>query len=161
MVLSPHIRGEEDDPNTPHFLSAFDIRTVHSSWRSGDTIVDPATGSPQLFDATWFRAAGSVPDDPLMHTALVVFASDFGITDGVQSRHKIEHRERGTRQASLDHVMWFHHQVRADDWLLYRRVSPAASGGRGLGIGEIFDATGFHRVTVAQEAMIRLPQFRD
>ena len=34
--------------------------------------------------------------------------------------------------ASLDHAMWFHRPLRADEWLLYDQVSPSASGGRGL-----------------------------
>lgn len=160
VVFTPHVRGEDDDPSTPHFLSAFDMRNVHSSRHSGEMFEDPTTGQPQIFDATWMRTAGALPEDPLIHTALIVFASDWGITDGVQSRHRYSGSNE-MRQASLDHVMWFHHQVRADDWLLFRRVSPAASGGRGMGYGEMFDANGVHQVTIAQEAMIRLPQFRD
>lgn len=159
LVFEPHAQADDEDGSTPHFLSAFDMRAVHSSRASGDTIVDAATGQPQLFDASWFRTAGALPDDPLTHTAMVVFASDYGIVDGALSLHRIERTSR-MRQASLDHVMWFHHPVRADDWLLFRRVSPAASGGRALGIGEIFDASGSHRITVAQEAMVRLPQYR-
>ena len=140
---------EVQDPQEPHFLAAFEMRAAASSRSS-------AAG-----DATWIRADGVLPDDPLTHTAVVVFASDFGIVDGVLSRHKLRHRSAGMRQASLDHVMWFHHQVRADEWMLYRRTSPAASGGRGLGIGEISDRSGTHLVTVAQEAMFRLPEFLD
>jgi len=160
VVFEPHAQADDEDGSTPHFLSAFEMRAVHSSRRSSDTIADEATGQPQLFDASWFRAAGALPQDPLIHTAMVVFASDYGIVDGALSLHRIERTAR-MRQASLDHVMWFHHPVRADEWMLYRRVSPAASGGRALGIGEILDAAGSHRITVAQEAMVRLPQYRD
>ena len=28
--------------------------------------------------------------------------------------------------ASLDHCMWFHHDLRADEWLLYDTESPIA-----------------------------------
>jgi acyl-CoA thioesterase-2 len=159
LVFEPHHPADDEDGSTPHFLSAFEMRMVSSSRRSRDAAVDEATGQPQLYDATWLRTAGTLPPDPLVHTAMVVFASDHGIVDGALSRHRLDRSEH-MRQASLDHVMWFHHPVRADDWLLYRRVSPAASGGRALGIGEIFDAAGAHRITVAQEAMVRLPQYR-
>jgi acyl-CoA thioesterase-2 len=32
--------------------------------------------------------------------------------------------------ASLDHCMWFHRDVQADEWLLYDIDSPIAHGGR-------------------------------
>ena len=44
--------------------------------------------------------------------------------------------------ASLDHAMWFHRPFRADEWLLYDQDTPSASGGRGLGRGNIFTADG-------------------
>jgi acyl-CoA thioesterase-2 len=169
MIFRAPGTDEEQDPGEPHFLAAFEMRVAQSSRRSSSasgtagSIRTPTDGPPdhEPEDATWIRAAGVLPDDPLTHTAVVVFASDFGIVDGVLSHHRRRHGQRGMRQASLDHVMWFHHQVQADEWMLYRRVSPAASGGRGLGIGEIFDQSGVHRVTVAQEAMFRLPEFLD
>ena len=49
--------------------------------------------------------------------------------------------------ASLDHAMWFHRPFRADGWLLYDQDTPSASGGRGLGRGNIFTADGHLAVT--------------
>lgn len=138
----------------PSFRDSFEMRVARSSRRR-----EP--GSTQVEDATWFRTAAPLPEDPLIHTAMVVFASDFGIVDPVMSHHDRRHGEEGARIASLDHVMWFHHQVRADQWLLFNRASPNASGARGLAIGQIFDEAGVHRITVAQEAMFRLPEFLD
>jgi acyl-CoA thioesterase-2 len=57
--------------------------------------------------------------------------------------------------ASLDHAVWFHRPVRADDWLLYETDSPAASSGRALCFGQIWAADGRHVATVAQEGLIR------
>jgi acyl-CoA thioesterase-2 len=59
--------------------------------------------------------------------------------------------------ASLDHAMWFHRPVKADEWLLYTQNSPSASGARGLGVGRIFSRDGVLVATVAQEGMIRVP----
>ncbi len=145
-------RGDADE-HEPSFRDSFEMRTARSSRRreAGDDVAD----------ATWFRAAGPLPADPLIHTAMVVFASDFGIMDPVMSHHDRGHGEEGARIASLDHVMWFHHQIRADEWMLFHRRSPNASGARGLAIGEIYDEAGRHCITVAQEAMFRLPEFMD
>jgi acyl-CoA thioesterase II len=57
--------------------------------------------------------------------------------------------------ASLDHSLWFHQDVRVDDWLLYMIDSPWAGGARGLGIGRIFDRAGRFVATVAQEGLMR------
>lgn len=60
--------------------------------------------------------------------------------------------------ASLDHAMWFHRPLRADEWLLYDQESPTAQGGRGLGKGRIFTAEGQLAVSVIQEGVIRVPR---
>ncbi|MCW2603138.1 MAG: acyl-CoA thioesterase [Pseudonocardiales bacterium] len=147
-------RRGDSDANEPSFRDSFEMRTSVSSRRR------PA-GSTEVADSTWFRTAAPLPADPLIHTAMVVFASDFGIMDPVMSHHSRGHGEEGARIASLDHVMWFHHQIRADEWMLFHRGSPNASGARGLAIGEIYNEAGQHCITVAQEAMFRLPEFMD
>ena len=57
--------------------------------------------------------------------------------------------------ASLDHAVWFHAPVRADEWFLYETDSPAATGGRALCFGQIWAADGTHVATVAQQGLIR------
>ena len=56
---------------------------------------------------------------------------------------------------SLDHVVWFHDDFRADDWLLYATDSPWAGGARGLNRGRIFTADGRLVAETAQEGLIR------
>ena len=57
--------------------------------------------------------------------------------------------------ASLDHTVWFHKPLRADEWLLYRQSSPVATGARGLALGEMFSRDGTLVASVAQEGLIR------
>jgi acyl-CoA thioesterase-2 len=64
----------------------------------------------------------------------------------------------GLKAASLDHAMWWHRPVRADEWVLYLQESPSASGARGLGMGRLFSADGTLVASVAQEGMIRVPR---
>jgi acyl-CoA thioesterase-2 len=57
--------------------------------------------------------------------------------------------------ASLDHAMWYHREVRMDEWLLYAMASPSAGKARGLAIGRVFTRDGKLVATVAQEGLIR------
>jgi acyl-CoA thioesterase-2 len=58
--------------------------------------------------------------------------------------------------ASIDHAMWFHRNVRADEWLLYSIDSPSASGARGFARANIFTRAGVLVASTAQEGLIRV-----
>jgi acyl-CoA thioesterase-2 len=58
--------------------------------------------------------------------------------------------------ASLDHAVWFHRPVRADEWLLYDIAAKSTAGARGLGIGTMHTADGTHVLSVGQEGLVRL-----
>jgi acyl-CoA thioesterase-2 len=103
----------------------------------------------------WFKAAEPLPDDPLLHTCVVTYASDMTLLDTSLLPHGKTFGDHGLQMASLDHAMWFHRPFRADEWLLYAQQTPSASGGRGLAQGNIFTADGELVVTVVQEGLIR------
>jgi acyl-CoA thioesterase-2 len=113
---------------------------------------------PVARQAVWMRADGTLPDDELLHRAVLGYASDYTLLESVLRRHGIAWVTRGLRVASLDHAMWWHRPVRADEWLLYVQSSPSASGARGLGSGRIFGRDGRLVASVAQEGMVRVPQ---
>jgi acyl-CoA thioesterase-2 len=108
--------------------------------------------------SVWMKAVGELPDDPLVHAAVLAYASDYTLLEPVLRRHGLMWTDRRLRPASLDHAMWFHRPVQADQWILYDEESPSASGGRGLGLGRMFSADGTLVATVAQEGMVRLKQ---
>lgn len=106
----------------------------------------------------WRRASGTMPDDPLLHAAVLTFASDLGTVSAIVRRHRPpngEPRRRWYDGASLDHTIWFHRRFRADDWMLFTSTSPSAASGRGLMLGEVYDPAGVHVASVAQEGMVR------
>jgi acyl-CoA thioesterase-2 len=103
----------------------------------------------------WFRADGDLPEDPLLHACVLAYASDMTLLDSVLLPHGISWDDKDFMGASLDHAMWFHRPFRADSWLLYDQCSPSAHGARGLGRGEIFDASGRLIVSVVQEGLVR------
>ncbi len=144
--------GEVDDPRAQHLARrAIELRHVQGNLFSGPG-QDPV--AEQL---VWLRAVGDLPDDPLVHEAVLAYASDYSLLEPILRRHGRAWTDRGLRAASLDHAMWFHRPARADQWVLYAQRSPSAQGGRGLGIGRMFGADGTLVASVAQEGMIRLP----
>ncbi|MGC1209271.1 MAG: acyl-CoA thioesterase II [Ornithinimicrobium sp.] len=104
----------------------------------------------------WFRVPRTLPDDPLLHAAVLAYASDFSLLEPILRRHGLVWGDPRLRPASLDHAMWFHRTPRADDWILYRQASPSAQNGRGLGHGLMFAQNGTLMASVAQEGMVRL-----
>jgi acyl-CoA thioesterase-2 len=105
----------------------------------------------------WMRADGEVPDDPLLHTCVLVYASDYTLTETVMRPHGVHWSDPGVMAASLDHAMWFHRDVKVDDWWLYVEDSPAAESARGLARGIIFDRSGRLCCSVVQEILLRAP----
>jgi acyl-coenzyme A thioesterase 1/2/4 len=101
----------------------------------------------------WFRAKGRLSDDQALHRCVVAFASDL-IFCGVGLN---PHRRKGVKSAalSLDHAMWFHRPLRADEWLLYVIVSPTAHETRGFVTGQMFNRKGELVVSLTQEALLR------
>jgi acyl-CoA thioesterase-2 len=122
----------------------------------GDPVRDMPSTPPRAPEhAMWFRADGKLPDDPMLHACIVAYASDLTLLDTIMLPHGLIWDDPDAQQVSLDHAMWFHRPLRADDWLLYTQRSPIAAGGRGLAVGTIFTRTGDLAVTVVQEGLLR------
>ncbi len=103
----------------------------------------------------WFRAADALPGDPLIHAAILAYASDMTLLDTALFAHGKSVFDPDLALASLDHAIWFHRPVKADDWLLYSQDSPTTSGGRGFTRGSIYSRNGILVASTAQEGVIR------
>jgi len=102
----------------------------------------------------WMRTRSALPDDPLLHAAVIAFLSDRGFLSTAFRPHGLMW---GTRLgASLDHALWWHHPARPDAWLLYVSESPASVGGRGLVLGALYDEAGLRVASTAQEGLIKI-----
>ncbi|WKK24665.1 acyl-CoA thioesterase II [Streptomyces olivoreticuli] len=149
--IREHLGGEL--PNALRHMErrlAFDIRYVD---RLRWTARDLADAEPR--SAVWMRALGPLGDDPLVHTCALTYASDMTLLDAVRIPVEPLWGPRGFDLASLDHAMWFHRPIRADEWFLYQQESPIATGARGLARGQIFDREGRLLVSVMQEGLFR------
>ncbi len=109
----------------------------------------------------WFRLAERIPDAPLLHQAVLAYASDYGFLPTALLPHGIAFRDPRLFIASLDHTVWFHRPFRADEWLLYVSDSPSAFGARGFVRGQVFAQDGTMVASMAQEGLIRLREPRD
>jgi acyl-CoA thioesterase-2 len=56
--------------------------------------------------------------------------------------------------ASLNHAIWWHRPFRADEWLHFDCVSPAAADGRGLTLARIHDRHGRMVASATQECLM-------
>ncbi|WP_237224042.1 acyl-CoA thioesterase [Rothia nasisuis] len=137
------------------FGRPFDVRHI-----SDPVYIAPAPEQVPT-NMVWFKTFDSLPDNPIIHQAALAYASDYTQLEPVLRQHSKTWLEPDMKVASLDHAMWFHRPARADEWLLLVQESPSAQDARGLSVGRIFTRDGVHVATVAQEAMIRLPEYRD
>jgi acyl-CoA thioesterase-2 len=103
----------------------------------------------------WFRADGELEDDPVLHQAVLTYASDYGLLESSFNTHGHSFLTDQLIIASLDHAVWFHKSFRADRWMLYVTESPRTSGGRGLNFGHIYSEDGVLVASVAQEGLMR------
>ena len=115
---------------------------------------------PSDHEQLWFRASGSIGDDPVVHAAIVTFASDLTLVDTILQRHGITPYDESFVGASLDHCVWFHRPLRADEWLFYDQTSPVAFGARGLARGLLYAEWGELVASVVQEGLVRLRSAR-
>ncbi len=104
----------------------------------------------------WIKAKDTLPDDPDLHQALMAYVSDYELLGTATLPHAISFIDGSVQMASLDHAMWFHHDFRVDEWLLFVFDSPSASGGRGLARSTVFTQAGKLVATTAQEGLIRV-----
>lgn len=117
----------------------------------------PSGDARKASNALWMKSYELLPDDQSLHRAALAFGSDYTLLESVLRRHGLPWITPGMSVASLDHAMWWHRDVRVDDWLLYVQESPSSSGARGLGQGRFFTQDGVLVATVAQEGMVRVP----
>lgn len=107
----------------------------------------------------WMRVDEELPDDPVLRTALLLFASDLTLSDAVTNQHPIVWEDliaaRGLFGASLDHAVWLHTPARLDRWLLHVQESTRAADGRGFATGRFYDEAGALVASVAQEIFIK------
>ena len=114
---------------------------------------NPKPGDPVKY--VWFRADGALADSPPLHKYVMAYASDFNLLTTSLMPHGKSVWHRDMQIASLDHALWFHGNLVADDWLLYALDSPWAGNARGFTRGSVYNRAGQLVASSAQEGLIR------
>jgi acyl-CoA thioesterase-2 len=104
--------------------------------------------------AFWIRLRAPLPEDPELHACALTFITDMGVLGAVRTTRG--RMDAPAMAASLDHAVWFHRPVQADQWLLYDISAKSTFSSRGLGIGTLHTADGMHVATVGQEGLVRV-----
>ncbi len=104
-----------------------------------------------LSDVAWMRARDALPDDPVLHCCALVYLTDAGSGFAV-----LGHDGLPAGGASIDHAVWFHQPIRADDWVLLDMEPIRASDARGTYAATARAADGRLGATVAQELVLRV-----
>lgn len=141
----------ESQPDVKRF--AFRFEAIESKQVERILMTDEGTHPP--FKNTWLRTRERLRDDPEVHLAVLAYMSDLDFMSTSMLPHGRNRMRASVRGASLDHSLWFHRPFRADEWLLFAKESPNASGARGFVRGQFFTRDGTLVATAAQECLIR------
>ena len=107
----------------------------------------------------WVRIVDPIEDDPRLHICGLAFTSDAIQFNAARSLHPLqvtrEQYQEKFMGASLDHAMWFHRPMHADEWHLYQFDCHGLTSARGMTVGNLFAPDGRHVATIAQEVLLR------
>jgi acyl-CoA thioesterase-2 len=101
-------------------------------------------------DALWVRSATPLPDAPLVRACALAYVSDLGSGFGQLTDPAVP-----GGGPSLDHAVWFHHDIAVDEWVHLDLQAAKAIGGRGTYLGALRSADGRLGAMVAQEHLLR------
>ena len=145
------LRGYEE--TVPHFVNA--LQPIEWRYTNDPAWVLRDKGERLPHNRVWVKALGVLPDDPVLHAAVMVYSSDTTVLDSVITTHGLSWGFDRIFAASANHSVWFHRQVNINDWVLYSTSSPVAADSRGLGTGHFFDHAGQLVATVVQEGVLK------
>lgn len=156
-AVVPQVPAPDALPDGESWSPLFERRfATRPSWvapDAGQAALDLGPGRA----SAWLRMREALGGDPVLQACALAYLSDDIPTDAVVAQHP----ERGTvahdawMNASLDHAIWFHRPVVAEQWHLHDFTCHGLLSSRGLAVGHIFTASGGHVATVAQEVLLR------
>lgn len=103
----------------------------------------------------WMRLPHNVGDDPVLHSVLLTYATDYLLLDVALRGHPEPVRVEASTAFSLDHSIWLYRPVRFDRWHSHTAELVAVSGHRGLVRGAVHDIDGHLVASTTQEVLIR------
>jgi acyl-CoA thioesterase II len=109
-----------------------------------------ADGQVRHSDLLWVRAVTPLPDDPMVHACALTYVSDLGSGFG-----QVRVAGLPAGGPSIDHSLWFHEPIRADEWMLLELWPLKAASARGVYSGSLRAEDGRLGVVITQEMLLR------
>jgi acyl-CoA thioesterase II len=143
---------EGDHRTAPGRATTVRERAVEQHEAAG---LDRDGGDPGIgYCSRWMRACLPIGDNAALQAGAVVYMADMVLTAAALQPHRNQ-SESAARATSLDHSLWFHGSIRAEQWLLLEASSPVLAGSRGLAFAHIYSTSGALVATAAQEILAR------
>ena len=115
------------EETVPQFVEA--LRPIEWRYTNDPAWVMRDKGERLDHNRVWLKADGPMPDDPVLHTAALVYASDTTVLDSIITTHGLSWGYDRIFAATVNHSVWFHRPIRFDEWVLYSTI---VAGGGGL-----------------------------
>lgn len=142
----------------PENVRASFMRERHVEIRPIDP-VNPFQPQPEApYNAHYIRTHDRIPkqlDEIALHQAIVAFYSDFTLMTTALRPHGLSYISPSLQCASIDHAIYFHRPLRADEWMLYDMEATVSAASRGLNFGRMWQ-NGQLVCSTVQEGLIRL-----
>lgn len=103
----------------------------------------------------WLCTREPLPEDPLIHAAVAVWASDLTPFDAVARIHGVSVGDSRCVLTSINHHIWFHGRPRFDGWFTQAQECPVAAEGRALTFTQWYDPSGRLVASYAQEGLVQ------
>jgi len=131
--------------------AAMDFRSVNPRDENKVVAMAPEQGY-------WVKFNEPIDADAYVHQSLLAYISDLSLMSTGIRPHYPDIDMKRFQGASLDHSLWFHSDIRVDDWLYYHMDSPRAGHGRNFSRGSFYTREGVLVASSAQEGLMRLRQ---
>ena len=141
-----------------HYL-IFGTDIVETRTPGLETTILPGEFEPRF--GFWFKFNDEIGTDAVTHRTLLAFISDKALMGTALRPHPVNFRTHKIIGASLDHAMWFHEEIRVNQWIYYHVDSPRSARSRGFNRGSFYTEDGRLICSTAQEGLIRVVGERD
>ena len=115
----------------------------------------PESPSYAHYLRTHEKLAADVANDVSLNQAIVAFYSDYTLMMSALRPHGINYLTPSLQCASIDHALYFHKPLRADDWMLYDMDATVSAASRGLNFGRLWQ-NGQLVASATQEGLMRM-----
>ena len=115
----------------------------------------PEAPSNAYYMKTYDKLAQDLADDVALNQAIVAFYSDYSFMTTALRPHGVNYLTPSIQIASIDHAIYFHKPVKADEWMLYDMEATVTASSRGLSHGRMWQ-NGELVASTVQEGLMRM-----